>query len=154
MDAWMDDSPVVRRIALAVLVLLVVAGIWIGAGGDDRMRIFTGAIFGFCALSLAWKLWRNRGAAAPEIADDPSPLPALDSAREPDKKVPSGPWKVYGYDRFSYEDYFVGSFDTEAEAREVVRQKLEHLAKFQDESLRDRMWVEPPGSRYRLSLDD
>lgn len=141
--------------AVVVLVALVVVGIWFGAGGDIRMRIFTAAIFGFCVLILAWKLWLSREQDAPQVADDPRPAPpALEPAPQPAEEAPSGPWKVYGYDRFSYEDYFVGAFDTEAEAREVVRQKLEHLSKFQDESLRDRMWVEPPGSRYRLSLDD
>jgi hypothetical protein len=155
MGAWMDDGPAVRRMALVVLVLVVATGVWLAAGGDTRMRIATGVLFGLCALSIAWKLWSSRGGAAREGEGVPSAAdpPAPDPAPEPEE-VPSGPWKVYGYDRFSYEDYFVGAFDTEAEAREVVRQKLEHLSKFQDESLRDRLWVEPPGSRYRLSLDD
>ncbi|HEX2076095.1 MAG TPA: hypothetical protein VHG08_00250 [Longimicrobium sp.] len=146
----------VRRIAYLVLVLLVVIGIWLGAGGDGRMRLFTAALFGSCALSLAWKLWSSRGEAATPTADPPPPppVPDPDPAPDPDEAAPGGPWKVYGYDRFSYEDYFVGAFDTEAEAREVARQKEEHLAKFQDESLRDRIWVEPPNSRYRLSLED
>lgn len=117
-----------RRMAAVVLALIVVAGVWVGAGGDARMRLFTAAVFGSCALSIAWKLWSSRGEG--------------------------GPWRVYGHDTFAREDYFIGEFDTEAEAREVARQKLEHLAKFQDEPLRDRIWVEPPGSRYRSSPDE
>lgn len=157
-----------RMIASAVLVVLVGAGIRLGAGGDIRMRIFTGVLFGLCALSLAWKLWagrgeRDRGIAeppAPETAAGADPPPAPESAAiagappasEAGEALPARPWRVYGYDRFSYEDYFVGAFETEEEAREVVRQKLEGLAKFQDASLRDDIWVEPPHSKYRIDL--
>lgn len=62
----------------------------------------------------------------------------------------NGSWKVYGHDTFAREDYFIAAFDTEAEARECVRQKLEKLAEFQDEPLRDEVWVEPPDSKFRM----
>lgn len=151
----MDDGPAVRRIALVLLVALLATGLWVGSRGDPPVRLLTAALFGLSALCLAWKLWFSRGERRPVVADPPpAPPPAPDAGPEPDEAPPSGPWKVYGYDRFSYEDYFVGSFDTREEAEAVVRERLEHLAKFQDESLRDRIWVEPPGSRYRLSLDD
>ena len=135
-----------RLIAYVVLVLLVGAGLWLGAGGDGRMRLFTAAVFGSCALGLAWKLWSSRHGAAP---------PAAAPLTEPDAEMaaPSGPWRVYGHDTFAREDYFIGEFDTEAEAREVVRQKLERLAKFQDEPLRDEIWVERPNSRFRMDRE-
>lgn len=133
----------VRLMAYLVLVLLVMAGIWLGMGGDTRMRLFTAAVFGSCALGIAWKLWFSRDAAGPPIAAPP-PAPEADVA------APSGPWRVYGHDTFAREDYFVGEFDTEAEAREVVRQREERLAKSQDEPLRDEIWVEPPDSRFRM----
>lgn len=148
----------VRQIAYLVLALLVAAGTWLAAGGDERMRLFTGILFGSCALAIAWKLWASRGQAAPMTAEPPAAyaddgIVAADPPA-PGPATPSGPWRVYGHDTFAREDYFVGEFETEAEAREVARKKLERLGQFQDESLRDEIWVEPPGSRYRQSLDD
>jgi hypothetical protein len=139
----------VRLIALVVLAVCVVAGIWLGAGGDERMRLFTAVIFGLCALSIAWKLWSSRGEAGPGLAGLPPAPPAVESDPEPDEPAPSGPWTVYGHDTFAREDYFVGEFDTEAEAREFARGRLEELARFQDEALRDEIWVEPPDSEFR-----
>ena len=131
----------VRRAAWLVLVLLVVAGSWIGARADTPVRVLTAAVFGSCALSLAWKLWSGRGegrTVAPPFAAPPAEAP------------PSGPWRVYGHDTFAREDYVVGVFDTEAEAREVARRRARELAEFQDEPLRDEIWVEPPDSRFRM----
>ena len=132
----------VRRIAFVILVLCVVVGMWLGAGGDGRMRVFTAGFFGLCALSIAWKLWSSRGGARPEAAN-------LPPAPEASEAAPSGPWTVYGHDTFAHEDYFIAEFDTEAEAWECARQRLERLAAFQDESLRDEIWVEPPSSEFR-----
>lgn len=137
---------VVRLIAVLVLLACVAAGVWMGAGGDARMRLFTAALFGLGALSIAWKLWSSRGEAGRSAAADPPLAPEAGIA------APAGPWRVYGHDTFAREDYFVGEFDTEAEAREVVRQRLERLAQFQDESLRDEIWVEPPDSSFRVRL--
>ncbi len=133
-----------RRIAYAVLVLLVLVGIWVGAGGDARMRLFTAVVFGFSALAIAWKLWSSRGNVRRSVTNHP-PAPDPDAAGA----APGGPWTVYGHDTFAREDYFVGEFDTEAEAREFARRRLQELARFQDESLRDEIWVEPPDSRFR-----
>lgn len=75
MRAAIDDGRAVRRIAYVVLVLLVATGIRIGSAGDAPVRWFTAAIFGFCALSLARKLWSTRGSALPLAADPPPRFP-------------------------------------------------------------------------------
>lgn len=63
--------------------------------------------------------------------------------------TPRGTWAVYGHDTFAREDYFIAEFDTEAEAREFAHKRADRLAEHQDEPLRDEIWVEPPGSRFR-----
>lgn len=133
-----------RRIAYFVLVLCVVVGIWVGAGGDARMRLFTAGLFGLCALSIAWKLWSSRGGSGGRSAGRHPPVPETGGA------APSGPWTVYGHDTFARADYFVAQFDTEAEARACARDRAQELAAFQDAALRDVIWVEPPDSRFRM----
>jgi hypothetical protein len=61
------------------------------------------------------------------------------------EEIRRGAWTVYGRDTFAREDYFIAEFDTEAEAREFVRTRMDRHAEFQDEPLRDEIWVQPPG---------
>ena len=58
-------------------------------------------------------------------------------------------WKVYGHDTFAREDYFIGEFTTEDEAREAARKTAERHVRTQDVSMRDQVWIEPPGSPIR-----
>ncbi|EIJ41955.1 hypothetical protein BegalDRAFT_1052 [Beggiatoa alba B18LD] len=53
-------------------------------------------------------------------------------------------WKVYGYDTFARETYFIGLFATEAEAQQAVMQINQRLEKYQDAELRDSVWIVPP----------
>jgi len=53
-------------------------------------------------------------------------------------------WKVFGRDTFAREDYFIGEFLTEEEARQAARQAAERHARTQDEALRDEVWIEAP----------
>ena len=57
-----------------------------------------------------------------------------------------GKWKVMGRDTFAREDYFVGTFVTEEEARECLREREAAVQTTQDEALRDSYWIVPPGS--------
>lgn len=92
--------------------------------------------------ALAWKPQSSRGKA--ELGDA-----RLCSVQDMSEDIPRGMWTVYGHDTFAREDYLIAEFPTEAEAREFVRQREERLAKFQDEPLRDDVWVEPPGGGDR-----
>ncbi|MEB3336349.1 MAG: hypothetical protein VKJ46_02735 [Leptolyngbyaceae bacterium] len=55
-------------------------------------------------------------------------------------------WKVYGHDTFAREDYFVGEFQTEAEANTCLLQHVVRVSQTQDEALRDWFWIQPPDS--------
>lgn len=49
-----------------------------------------------------------------------------------------------GRDTFSCEDYLVGKFATEKEARARMREGESRAAKTQDEALQDTYWIVPP----------
>ena len=66
--------------------------------------------------------------------DGPHPLPP----------APPGVFRVWAHDAFAREDYFVGEFASEAEARAAADALGEWCAQNQDEPLRDRVWIEPP----------
>ena len=57
-----------------------------------------------------------------------------------------GKWKVMGRDTFAREDYFVGAFETEEEARKCLRDSEAKVEATQDEALRDTYWIMPPES--------
>ena len=53
-------------------------------------------------------------------------------------------WKVMGYDTFAREEYLVGEYPTRQLAEAAVEAAERRHAEFQDEPLRDRVWVVPP----------
>jgi hypothetical protein len=66
------------------------------------------------------------------------------AALNTDSKRKGGNWKVMGRDTFSREDYLVGEFATEEDARKRMRESESRAAKTQDEALRDTYWIVPP----------
>ena len=63
----------------------------------------------------------------------------------PESESTSQPlWIVRGHDTFAREDYFIGAYETRAEAEAVKRAKERRLAEFQDEALRDEVWIVAP----------
>jgi len=55
-----------------------------------------------------------------------------------------GVWKVLGYDTFAREEYPIGEYPTRALAEAAARKAEERHARFQDEALRDHVWIVPP----------
>jgi len=55
-----------------------------------------------------------------------------------------GVYRLWGHDTFADEDYLIGEYATEAQARAVMQQTRAELARTQDEALRDRVWIELP----------
>ena len=53
-------------------------------------------------------------------------------------------WKVMGYDTFAREEYLVGEYPTRQLAEAAVEAAERRHAEFQDEPLRDQVWVVPP----------
>ena len=53
-------------------------------------------------------------------------------------------WRVFGYDRFAREEYFIGLFESEEEARKAAKEHEEHLEEYQDDDLRDEIFILPP----------
>jgi hypothetical protein len=53
-------------------------------------------------------------------------------------------WRVLGYDRFAREEYFIGAFETEEEARHFAGDYEERLEEYQDEDLRDEIFILSP----------
>ncbi|HEX8693827.1 MAG TPA: hypothetical protein VF746_15500 [Longimicrobium sp.] len=58
--------------------------------------------------------------------------------------MPEGVWKVLGYDTFAREEYLVGEYPTRALAEAAACEAERRHAEFQDEPLRDRVWIVPP----------
>ncbi|HSU14102.1 MAG TPA: hypothetical protein VLK66_08395 [Longimicrobium sp.] len=53
-------------------------------------------------------------------------------------------WRVMGYDTFAREEYVVGEYATRALAQAAVDAAERRQAGFQDEALRDHVWIVPP----------
>lgn len=53
-------------------------------------------------------------------------------------------WRVFGYDRFAREEYFIGLFESEEEARQAAQEHQEHLEEYQEDDLRDEIFILPP----------
>ena len=53
-------------------------------------------------------------------------------------------WKVMGYDTFAREEYLVGEYPTRQLAEAAVAAAERRQAEFQDEPLRDQVWIVPP----------
>ncbi len=54
-------------------------------------------------------------------------------------------WKLYGYDNFAREDYFIAEYATKQEAEQAAEQQRQKLITIQpDESLRDNIWIQAP----------
>jgi len=62
-------------------------------------------------------------------------------------------WRVYGYDTFAGEDYFIGAFLSETEAQECAKKQEKILEQTQDESLRDRVWIASPENIFHLETE-
>lgn len=49
-----------------------------------------------------------------------------------------------GYDTFAREEYLIGEYPTRQLAEEAADAAERRQARFQDEPLRDRVWIVPP----------
>lgn len=50
-------------------------------------------------------------------------------------------WRLLGTDTFAREDYIIGAYDTEAEAKQAMAEHEARHALTQDEALRDTLWI-------------
>jgi len=53
-------------------------------------------------------------------------------------------WQVRGYDTFAREEYLIGEYPTRQLAEAAADAAERRHAEFQDEPLRDRVWIVPP----------
>ncbi len=53
-------------------------------------------------------------------------------------------WKVMGHDTFAREDYLIGEYPTRRLAEEAADAAERRQSRFQDEPLRDHVWIVPP----------
>lgn len=53
-------------------------------------------------------------------------------------------WRVFGYDRFAREEYFIGACESEEEAHRIAKEHEERLEEYQDDDLRDDVFILPP----------
>ena len=53
-------------------------------------------------------------------------------------------WRVFGYDRFAREEYFIGMCESEEEARRLAEDYQERLEEYQDEERQDDIYILPP----------